>query len=155
VPPKEVKTKARKRSYEDSDDDTIRNGSKPNGKSRHGSNESDEESEEEDEWADEEGDMDPDALAKRRRMALIKQHLMLLAEDSYHFLTSEGNRGMGEWSVNYKELGKTMRNLELEKIVEERFDTTGTRLLRIIKDKGKLDEKQVNIISSLFQNAFR
>ncbi|KAA8913219.1 RNA polymerase III subunit RPC82-domain-containing protein [Sphaerosporella brunnea] len=157
LPPKEVKAKARKRSYEDSDDDmTIRNGSsKPNGKSRHGSNESDGESEEEDEWAEEDGDMDPDAAEKRKRMTLIKQHLMLLAEDSYRFLTNEGNRGMGEWSVNYKELGKTMRNLELEKIVEERFESTGTRLLRIIKDKGKLDEKQIANIALLKQNQIR
>lgn len=87
--------------------------------------------------------MDPEAVNRKSSMKLIKQHLMLLGEDSYRFLTSVGNRGMGEWSVNYKELGKTMRSLELEKIVEERFESVGTRLLRIIKDKGKLDEKQV------------
>ena len=96
----------------------------------------------EDDW-DEDTDMDPEAKKRKKRMGMIKQHLQLLAEDSYNFLRSEGNRGMGEWSVNYKELGKTMRTLELEKIVEERFESTGTRLLRIIRDKGKLDEKQV------------
>lgn len=96
-----------------------------------------------DEWAEDDSEMDPEAMQRRNRMKLIKQHLMLLAEDSARFLHSEGNRGMGEWSVNYKELGKTLRSLELEKIVEERFEGVGTRLLRIIKDKGKLDEKQV------------
>lgn len=50
---------------------------------------------------------------------------------------------MGEWSVNYKELGKLMKQIEVEKVVEERFGSMGTRLLRIIKEKGRIDEKQV------------
>lgn len=154
LPHKESKSNARKRSLDDSDDDEpYRNSiSKPNGKSRHGSDESEEESEGEevDEWAEEDEDMEPEAIEERKRMKILKQHLLLLMEDSLRFLTSEGNRGMGEWSVNYKELGKTMRSIELEKIVEERFESTGTRLLRIIKDKGKLDEKQVNSLFTLF-----
>lgn len=147
LPPKETKAKPRKRSYEDSDDEmSRRNGDgKMNGKRYHDSDdEGDEESDEIDEWAENDEDMDSEAKSRKNRMKLIKQHLMLLAEDSFRFLTSEGNRGMGEWSVNYKELGKTMRSIELERIVEERFESIGTRLLRIIKDKGKLDEKQVN-----------
>lgn len=77
-------------------------------------------------------------------MAMIKQHLELLAEDSFKFLRLESNRGMGEWSVNYKELGKLMKQIEVEKVVEERFGGMGTRLLRIIKEKGRVDEKQVS-----------
>ena len=145
MPPKEVITKSRKRSYEDSDDDAPRKNGKLNGKGKH-LEDSDEESDEVDEWAAEDDDMDSDAVEKKKRMKLIKQHLLLLAEDGYKFLTSESNKGMGEWTVNYKELGKIMRAIELEKIAEERFESTGTRLLRIIKDKGKLDEKQVNYL---------
>ncbi|KAF8242287.1 hypothetical protein K440DRAFT_664871 [Wilcoxina mikolae CBS 423.85] len=158
LPPKEVKSKPRKRSYSDSDDDgRRRNGSsKPNGKHHHDSDEEDEESDEVDEWAENnDEDMDPEAVKRKNRMKLIKQHLMLLAEDSFRFLQSEGNRGMGEWSVNYKELGKTMRSIELERVVEERFESVGTRLLRIIKDKGKLDEKQIANIALLKQNQIR
>ncbi|KAI5852298.1 RNA polymerase III subunit RPC82-domain-containing protein [Tricharina praecox] len=160
VAPNESKSKTRKRSLDNSDDDKPRrNGSsKPNGKSRHNSDESEEESEEEeeeDEWAEVDEDMEPEALEKQKRIKLIKQHLLLLQEDSFKFLIGEGNRGMGEWSVNYKELGKTMRSIELEKIVEERFESTGTRLLRIIKDKGKLDEKQIANIALLKQNQIR
>lgn len=78
---------------------------------------------------------------------MIKQHLELLAEDSFKFLRLESNRGMGEWSVNYKELGKLMKQIEVEKVVEERFGGMGTRLLRIIKEKGRVDEKQVCVSS--------
>lgn len=150
LPPKEaVKGKAmKKRPYgEPLEGLPRRNGNgKANGKARldwDDDDSDDGESSEIDEWAEDDEDMDPEAMQRRNRMKLIKQHLMLLAEDSIRFLRSEGNRGMGEWSVNYKELGKTLRSLELEKIVEERFEGVGTRLLRIIKDKGKLDEKQV------------
>lgn len=151
TPPKESKLKARKRSLHDSDSDTsCRNGSlNPNGKSLHGSDES-EEDDDEDEWADADADMDLEAINKRNLTQLLKQHLQLLEEDSFKFLTGESNRGMGEWSVDYKELGKRMRGIELEKIVEERFESTGTRLLRIIKDKGKMDEKQVDCLFSCF-----
>jgi len=155
VPPKEAKSKTRKRSYEDSEDEVPRrNGSKTNGKGRHDEGEG-EVSEETDEWAEEDDGIDPEANRKKKRMKLIKQHLQLLAEDSYKFLRSEGNRGMGEWSVNYNELGKVMRDIELEKIVEERFEDVGTRLLRIIKDKGKLDEKQIATIALIKQNQIR
>lgn len=82
-------------------------------------------------------------------MSMIKQHLELLAEDSFKFLQLESNRGMGEWSVNYKELGKLMKQIEVEKVVEERFGGMGTRLLRIIKEKGRVDEKQVCVSALL------
>ena len=149
-PPKEAKPR-RKRSYEDSDEDSDsrsrKSSKKANGVKKRDDSESEEDPDiisDEDIWDDDgDADMDPEAKKRKKRMEMIKQHLQLLAEDSFHFLRSEGNRGMGEWSVNYKELGKTMRSLEFEKIVEERFESVGTRLLRIIKDKGKLDEKQV------------
>lgn len=101
--------------------------------------------EEEDEWSHDDNDAnaDPEASRKKKRMSMIKQHLELLAEDSFKFLRLESNRGMGEWSVDYKELGKLMKQIEVEKVVEERFGGMGTRLLRIIKEKGRVDEKQV------------
>lgn len=136
APPKEV-SRGRKRSLEDSDDESP--------KHLNGNAEDEDEDEEEDEWADhEENDnADPEASKKKKRMTIIKQHLQLLAEDSFKFLKHESTRGMGEWSINYKELGKLIKQLEVEKVVEERFGSMGTRLLRIVKDKGKLDEKQV------------
>ncbi|KAH0610892.1 uncharacterized protein H6S33_011319 [Morchella sextelata] len=148
APPKEV-SKGRKRSLEDSDDESP--------KHLNGNAEDDDEDEEEDEWADHEeiDDADPEASKKKKRMAIIKQHLQLLAEDSFKFLKHESTRGMGEWSINYKELGKLIKQLEVEKVVEERFGSMGTRLLRIVKDKGKLDEKQIANIALLKQKEIR
>lgn len=157
LPPKEP-TKSRKRGY-DSDPDPKADGrsKKPNGKRKHGSDDDEVsvsdggDDDEEDEWShdDNDADADPEASRKKKRMSMIKQHLELLAEDSFKFLRLESNRGMGEWSVDYKELGKLMKQIEVEKVVEERFGGMGTRLLRIIKEKGRVDEKQVCVFRSL------
>ena len=103
----------------------------------------DDDDDEVDEWAEEEEEINPETAAKKRRMGVMKEHLDLLAQDSYHFVKCEGNRGLGEWSIDFAALGKTMKQVELEKIIEQRFGTVATRLLRILKEKGKLDEKQV------------
>lgn len=99
--------------------------------------------EEVDEWALDEQELNPETVAKKRRMGIIKEHLDLLAQDSYHFVKSEGHRGLGEWSVDFGHLIKIMKQVEIEKIIEQRFGGVATRLLRILQDKGKLGEKQV------------
>ncbi|KAF8468344.1 RNA polymerase III subunit RPC82-domain-containing protein [Kalaharituber pfeilii] len=106
----------------------------------------DDEDEERDEWAEDQ-EVNPETAAKKRRMAIIKDHLDLLAQDSYPFVKSEGNRGLGEWSVDFGALIKTMKQVEIEKIIEQRFGGVATRLLRILQEKGKLDEKQLATIA--------
>ncbi|KAL7267166.1 RNA polymerase III subunit C82 [Rhizina undulata] len=148
-------TISRKRSYDDDDKPRSNGHRKLNGNTF---DHEDNEVEEVDEWGEMNGedfDVDPASLEKKKRMELLKQHLELLAEDSYKFLSLESNRGMGEWSVNYKELGKTMRSIAMENVVEERFGQEGTRILRILKNKGKLDEKQIANIALLKQKETR
>jgi len=108
-----------------------------------GDDDGEDEDEDVDEWAQDEQELNPETAAKKRRMGIIKEHLDLLAQDPYHFVKSEGNRGLGEWSVSFGELMKTMKQAEMEKIIEQRFGGVGLRLLRILQEKGKLDEKQV------------
>lgn len=92
---------------------------------------------------EDEDDLNPKAKLKKRRMVLLKQHLELLAQSSIKFVRLESTKGAGEWSVNFRELMNYMKQLELEKIVEERFGIKAIRLLRICDEKGKLEEKQV------------
>jgi len=159
--PRPPKKKARKRSYSDSEDEDESHpngyGKKVNrkGKRRKGSSEDDDDDDDDDIsdleelYDDEEEGIDAENRRKKIRMELLMQHMQLLAEDSWKFVRLESNRGLGEWSVNYKELGKLMRHIELEKVVEETFGEMGLRLLRIIKDKGKLEEKQVRLVPFL------
>jgi len=165
--PRPPKKKARKRSYSDAEDEDEPhpNGyrKKVNGKGkRRQSNSEDDEDDDDDDisdleelYDDEEEGIDAENRKKKIRMELLKQHMQLLAEDSWKFVQLESNRGLGEWSVNYKELGKLMRHIELEKVVEETFGEMGLRLLRIIKDKGKLEEKQIASIALLKQKEIR
>jgi len=160
--PRPPKKKARKRSYSDGEDEDEPRpngyGKKVNrkGKRRKDNSEDDDDDDDDDDisdleelYDDEEEGIDAENRRKKIRMELLKQHMQLLAEDSWKFVRLESNRGLGEWSVNYKELGKLMRHIELEKVVEETFGEMGLRLLRIIKDKGKLEEKQVRLVPFL------
>lgn len=132
-------TKKRKRpKKEDDDDDDVKDG--------------DDFEEEDDDMADDfEDDMsdedDADAAERRKRkknLSLIKEHLELLSHSSIKFVKQEGTKGAGEWSVNFPELARFMRQYELEKVVDERFGKVAVRLVRILADKGKLDEKTVS-----------
>jgi DNA-directed RNA polymerase III subunit RPC3 len=116
-------------------------------------------SDSDDYWGDEDFDISTrgDSLAKDQisRMAEIKRHLQLLAEDSCRFVRLVGNRGLGEWTVDFEALTKILKQSELESVITERFDGVATRLVRILNEKGKLDEKQVSNISLLKQKEAR
>ncbi|RKF65850.1 DNA-directed RNA polymerase III subunit rpc3 [Erysiphe neolycopersici] len=85
----------------------------------------------------------------------IKDHLMLLAADEYKFLRKCGNAGMGEWTVNFKEIVSHMREEELDTVLLEAYGSSGHRLVRILRKIGKLDEKQLPNIALMKQKDVR
>ena len=143
--PKNI-TNSKKRARDD--DDMGINGRNEAANSIDNEDEDEDEDEDVDEWAEDEQETNPETAAKKRHMGTIKEHLDLLAQDSYHFVKSEGNRGLGEWSVDFGGLMKTIKQVEMEKIIGQRFGGVGLRLLRILQEKGKLDEKQVTLASN-------
>ncbi|KAH0565621.1 hypothetical protein GP486_000979 [Trichoglossum hirsutum] len=144
---------SRKRRRLELEDDVVGDASSDEGESDAEDTDSD------DHWGDEDFDisMQDNSLVKNQkgRMAEIKRHLQLLAEDSYRFVRSVGNRGLGEWTVDFDALTGILKQAELESIITERFDGVATRLVRILSEKGKLDEKQVSNISLLKQKEAR
>jgi len=79
--------------------------------------------------------------AKEQRLdrpTLLRQHLLRLAETNQHFLRHCGHN---EWTVDFGPLMQALRDAEAEVVVRQQFDIQGLRLFRILKDKGKLDEK--------------
>lgn len=145
--PKNV-ANGKKRAREE-DDDMVINGKNGTVNGEDDNDEAEDEDEDVDEWAHDQ-EINPETAARKRRMGIMKEHLDLLAQDSYHFVKMEGNRGLGEWSVDYGSLTKIMKQVEMEKIIEQRFGGVATRLLRILQEKGKLDEKQVIISVNTF-----
>lgn len=75
--------------------------------------------------------------------ALANRHLQMLANDPHEFVKQRGGRGQGQWEVDFKSLAGDLIQFELEALFTARFGATATRVVRILHEKGKLDEKQV------------
>ena len=86
-----------------------------------------------------------DDVSKRRR--LVDQHIRLLSEDPRHFTHWVSSRGMSQWNVDFPRLAQILIQAEIEDTVTARHERMGTRLIRILHNKGKLDEKQVSNFS--------
>ncbi len=91
----------------------------------------------------------------RDRMKYAEQHLKLLAEDPRKFILRAGGRGGGEWQVNFRQLTNKLVQFEIENTIMARFGSLAIRLVRILCDKGKLDEKAVANIGLLKQKDIR
>jgi DNA-directed RNA polymerase III subunit RPC3 len=81
--------------------------------------------------------------AGMNKMKDIKNHLLLLADYSPHFVRKCGSRGLGEWTVDFDELVNYMQETELDNFIFETFGEHGCRIARMLRQKGKLEEKQI------------
>lgn len=103
-------------------------------------------------------DFDPNeqgSLQNGDRIKMVNRFCELFAMDSLKFLRKIGTRSMGEWQVDYSALSQTLRQLEIESMVQQKFGDLAPRLLRIVKDKIKVDEKQLSTIALLKQKDIR
>ncbi|KAK6845258.1 DNA-directed RNA polymerase III subunit RPC3 [Apiospora arundinis] len=78
---------------------------------------------------------------KAERMNRMRQHLLILAESGIHFVRHSGTRDQGEWTVDFEVLFRQLRFLELDTIIEDTFGREGLRLIKILRAKGKIDDK--------------
>lgn len=83
------------------------------------------------------------SVEKLSRLDLVQYHLELLAEDPRGFI----KQGPGkDWHIPMLTLVRRLQQLELENTVHGRFGTLSASVLRILKENGKLEEKQVSNI---------
>ncbi|CRG86728.1 DNA-directed RNA polymerase III subunit C3 [Talaromyces islandicus] len=85
----------------------------------------------------------------------IDQHLNLLQQPPYYLASKRSNGSIPEWTVDYRRLARQLRHLEIERIVGIRFGRIALRLVRILQNKGKLDEKRLQEISLVPQKDMR
>ncbi|KAK8107618.1 DNA-directed RNA polymerase III subunit RPC3 [Apiospora kogelbergensis] len=78
---------------------------------------------------------------KAERMQRMRQHLLVLAESGIHFVRHSGTRDQGEWTVDFEVLFRQLRFVELDTIIEDTFGREGLRLIKILRAKGKIDDK--------------
>ena len=90
-------------------------------------------------------------------LASVRAHLLLLSSHPTPFLrhiprTSSSSE---KWSVPYAQLSHALLHNLLTNLATTRFGSLSTRLLNILSDKGKLDEKTLSTISLIPQKNMR
>ncbi|KAI0845242.1 RNA polymerase III subunit RPC82-domain-containing protein [Daldinia vernicosa] len=76
-----------------------------------------------------------------KRLHQMRQHLLILAESKEGFVRHCGSLDFGEWTVDFEPLMQHLKFLELDTLIENRFGRRGLRLTRILREKGKIDDK--------------
>lgn len=87
----------------------------------------------------------------------VRQHLLLLAEHPYKFVTYIRRRSHypESWTVNFPSLAHRLRVVELEKIIMACHGLEGLRVIRILQVKGKLAEKELGASALMNQKVMR
>lgn len=88
---------------------------------------------------------------------LTRQHLLLLAEHHFEFAiyVRPTHRTPESWTVNFHALSQNLRLIELESIIVSRYSSEGLRIVRILLEKGKLDEKAISSFALMNQKQMR
>ncbi|KAM3465405.1 hypothetical protein MY5147_004873 [Beauveria neobassiana] len=84
-----------------------------------------------------------DGTSKNNRIEQMRQHLFLLAESKHRFVRHCGVQGRGQWTVDFSKVLNRLKETELDAYIEQSFGRHGLRLTRILREKGKLDEKML------------
>ncbi|PCD46077.1 hypothetical protein AU210_001491 [Fusarium oxysporum f. sp. radicis-cucumerinum] len=92
---------------------------------------------------DDSDDSDAGPPANGEQENKMRRHLLLLAESKYPFIRHCGMYGRGQWTVDFSRLVGKLREIELDAIIEQSHGRHGLRLTRILREKGKLDEKML------------
>ena len=88
---------------------------------------------------------------------LVQQHLLLLAEHPFQFATHHRRRHNRpeSWHVDLSQVIDRIRLAELENIIFSRYEREGLRIVRILQEKGKLDEKSIGSFALMPQKQMR
>ncbi|KAH8677706.1 RNA polymerase III subunit [Xylariales sp. PMI_506] len=78
---------------------------------------------------------------RAERIQQMRQHLLILAESNEQFVRHSGTRDQGEWTVDFELLIPKLQLIEIDALIEESFGRQGLRLVKILRAKGKLDDK--------------
>ncbi|KIW54325.1 hypothetical protein, variant [Exophiala xenobiotica] len=76
----------------------------------------------------------------------VDHQLAILADGPFRFLRGDTN---GSWLVDKKQLGDYVLEKELMRLISERVDGPALRIIRMLVDKGKLDEKTLQELGLL------
>jgi DNA-directed RNA polymerase III subunit RPC3 len=86
--------------------------------------------------------VDPNSLSLDDKTKIIDKHIQLLSDDPFHFVTWVSRAGYSQWRVEFEEIPKAIIQHEIENTIAARKGALGVKLIRALKKKGKLDERQ-------------
>ncbi|KAL1602500.1 RNA polymerase III subunit C82 [Paraconiothyrium brasiliense] len=84
--------------------------------------------------------VDPSSLSFHERSEIVEAHLSLLVDHPLRFVTWHAR---GQYRVDFDLMAKSLIQQEIENTVLARKSTVAMKLLRALKKKGKLDERQL------------
>lgn len=76
-----------------------------------------------------------------QKIELLRRHLLLLCESKHRLVRHCGTQGEGQWTVDFDIVMQSLRQVEMDSIIEQVTGRRGLRLTRILREFGKLDEK--------------
>jgi DNA-directed RNA polymerase III subunit RPC3 len=79
----------------------------------------------------------------------IRQHLLLLSESQQQFVRFCGRQGNGQWTIDIAPLLQRLRTTEMDAMIEQCQGRQGLRLTRILREKGKMEERPLMGIALL------
>ncbi|EME86548.1 uncharacterized protein MYCFIDRAFT_43158, partial [Pseudocercospora fijiensis CIRAD86] len=86
---------------------------------------------------------------KKLKLALIEEHLKLLHEHPKTFCVPTRGSGGGEWRVHFSALTENLIQANVDMTVMARFGKVHARFVRLLRERGRLDEKQVASFSMM------
>ncbi|KAF1966443.1 DNA directed RNA polymeras-like protein III subunit Rpc82 [Bimuria novae-zelandiae CBS 107.79] len=84
--------------------------------------------------------VDPSSLNFHERLELVEAHFKLLEDHPFRFVVWQAR---GQYRVDFDVMAKTLIQQEIENTVLARKSNIGMKLIRALKKKGKLDERQL------------
>ncbi|KAI8645635.1 RNA polymerase III subunit RPC82-domain-containing protein [Parasitella parasitica] len=79
----------------------------------------------------------------------VRGYIILLKTDTAGFVKSKDERGASQYAVDFAKLRNTMKRRVVEGLIRERYGVATCRILRILIERGKLDESQVQKLAML------
>ncbi|KAG1449141.1 hypothetical protein G6F46_008167 [Rhizopus delemar] len=80
---------------------------------------------------------------------IVRGYITLLKMDPAGFIKSKDERGANHYAVNFEKLRNTMKRRIIEGLVRERYGVATCRVFKILIEKGKLDESQIQKLAML------
>ncbi|KAI9316888.1 RNA polymerase III subunit RPC82-domain-containing protein [Dichotomocladium elegans] len=91
--------------------------------------------------------LDPDK--KPSQQEVVKAYLALLKTDQAGFVKSKDELGANQFAINFAKLRDTMRRRVFEGLLRDKYGVATCRVAKILIEKGKLEESQIQKLAML------